>query len=261
MRIVALIKQVLDTEAKLRVASSGVDVEKEGETLIVNPYDEYAVEEALKIRTAAGEGEVTVITIGGEKAKEALRHCVAMGANNPILIRDPLFERIDPNTAAHILAKALANVGYDLILCGKQAIDDDSAYVPVALAELLDLPHAVVVTKLEIGDGAAVTHRQTDAGVEVMRVPLPCVITCQKGLNEPRYPSLPGMMKAKKTEIVIWGAADLGIDEAFVRERTMTAVESLQLPPARSAGRRIEGEPPSQAAELLRALREEKKVI
>jgi electron transfer flavoprotein beta subunit len=261
MKIVALVKQVLDTEAKIRIASSGLDVEREGETRIINPYDEYAVEEALRIRDGAGGGEVTVISLGTEKAKEMLRHTVAMGADSPILIYDPLFDGIDPAATALVLTRALAKVGYDLILCGKQAIDDDSAYVPIAIAELLDLPHTAVVTKLEIADGAALAQRETDAGIEVLRVPLPCVITCQKGLNEPRYPSLPGMMKAKRKEIPVWSAADLGVDGGSVQENTMATVRSLSLPPPRTPGRLLEGDPTQQAADLLRALREEKKVL
>ena len=260
MKIAVLLKQVLDTEAKIRIASSGTDVEKEGETHIANPYDEYAVEEALKIREAQG-GEVTVLSLGGEKAKEALRTAVAMGSDNPILISDPLFAGIDPGATAAVLAKALGKIEYDLILCGKQAIDDDSSYVPIAIAEMLDLPHVSIVTKLDIANGSAMAQRQSDAGVEVLTVTLPAVITCQKGLNEPRYPSLPGMMKAKRKEIPVWGAAELGIDAAFVKENTMTMVESLTLPPARSAGRLLQGDPAQVAADLVKALREEKKVV
>ncbi|MBI3089296.1 MAG: electron transfer flavoprotein subunit beta/FixA family protein [Candidatus Tectomicrobia bacterium] len=263
MKIVVCMKQVPDSETQIKLAPDGGGVDLHDAQFVVNPYDEFALEEALRLKERFG-GEVTVVTMGGDKAKEALRTCLAMGADRGVHLNDPAFAGCDSLGTAGVLAAALRKLEYDLILCGKQAIDDDCMHVGPQLAELLDLPQVCVVNKLSVAeDGtSAVAHRQIEGGSEVVSVTFPAVITCQKGLNEPRYPSLKGIMGAKKKPLDEWRAGELGIDPASVGAGA-AAVQIRQFfpPPPRSAGRKIEGDPAHAAKELVRLLREEAKVV
>ncbi|UCD56070.1 MAG: electron transfer flavoprotein subunit beta/FixA family protein, partial [Candidatus Hydrogenedentota bacterium] len=195
MKIIVLMKQVPDTETKVQVKPGETTISTEGVTYVINPYDEFAIEEALKIKDAKGEGEVALVSLGWDKAAEALRTGLAMGADKAVHLNDPAFLGGDACSVAVALSKALKKMEYDLILCGKQAIDYDNHQVGVRVAELLEIPHVAVVTKLELQDGKAAAHREVEGGTEVIETPLPAVITCQKGLNEPRYASLKGIMK------------------------------------------------------------------
>ncbi|NLC77693.1 MAG: electron transfer flavoprotein subunit beta/FixA family protein [Clostridia bacterium] len=255
MNIVVLIKQTFDTEAKIQLTGDG-KVSDQGVNLIINPYDEFAVEEAIRIKEAKG-GEVTIVSMGGDKAQEAIRQALAMGADKAVLISDPALAEVDHYVAAKVLAKALEGMEYDLILTGWVAIDDQSAQVPGRLAEILGLPQANVVTKLELEDGKAVCHREGDGAVEVLEVPLPAVITAQKGLNEPRYPSLKGIMQAKKKELKKVTLQDLGLSA----EEAKAKIVGYQLPEARQAGKVVEGEPADTVRQLVEFLTKEAKVI
>lgn len=256
MKIAVLVKQTFDTEAKITLDANG-KITNTGVSLIMNPYDEYAVEEGLRIKEK-GEGEVTVISVGGQQAQDALRQALAMGADKAVLV-DKGEAELDEYATATILAKAISEVGYDLILGGFRAIDDGSAQVAGRVAEILNLPVVNVVTGLEIEAGKAVATRETEGGSEVLEVPLPAVITAQKGLNEPRYPSMKGIMKAKKKPMDKKTLADLGLDDAQISARVKAI--SFSLPEARQAGKIVPGEPAEAARELARLLREEAKVI
>lgn len=256
MNIVACIKQTFDTEAKI-VIDNG-QVSDQGVNLIVNPYDEYAVEEAIRLKEKNG-GEVVVVSVGGDKAQEALRYCLAMGADRAVLIQDPALENTDNLGCAVALAKQLSQMEYDLVLCGKEAVDDGAAQVPSMLAEKLDLPQANVITALEIADNQATVTREIDGGSEVLEVQLPAVLSAQKGLNEVRYPSLPGIMKAKRKELKVVSLADLGLSADEVAAKT--ELLAAELPPARKAGQVLSGEVDEVVAELVRLLKEEAKVI
>lgn len=264
MKIIVCLKQVPDTAATIQVKPDGSGVETEGITHVINPYDEFALEEALRIKERIGEGEVTVITIGPLKAREALRIALAMGADKGVHLLDPAFEGGDSYVTAKALARAIHRLPYDLILCGKQAVDNDASQVGPALAELLGLPQASVITKLKIGDDRkkAVVHRQVEGASEVLEIPLPAVLTAQKGLNEPRYPSLKGIMGAKKKEIVELKPSDLGLSPGEVG-RAGSKVKTLRFfsPPSRVQGRVLEGEPREQVSQLVKILREEAKVV
>lgn len=263
MDILVCMKQVPDTESKIRLKAGEKAVDTENLNFVINPFDEFAIEEALRIREKLG-GTVTLVSMGPTRTQEALRTGLAMGADRAIHLQDDAFDGADAWATAKVLAKAVQGLEYDLILCGKQAIDDDSAQVAALLAEMLDLPQVTVVTKLEIAaDGkSARAHREIEGGVEVVETSLPAVITAQKGLNEPRYPSLPGIMKAKKKEIKVLDAVALGFDAGEVgRAGSRLETVDVFLPPARQAGRVIEGEPAEVARELARLLREEAKVI
>ncbi|MGH7166687.1 MAG: electron transfer flavoprotein subunit beta/FixA family protein [Nitrospiraceae bacterium] len=267
MKIVVCVKQVPATESKLQMTTDGTDVNRSGLSFVINPYDEFAVEEALQIKERLGTGEVTVLSMrphANQKPEEALRTCLAMGADKAVLLSDQAFDGGDTFTTALVLASALRRLSFDLLLCGKQAVDDDGSAVGIQVAELLDLPHVAVVNKLEINQGArtVLAHRQIEGGIEVVEAPLPALITCQKGLNEPRYPSLPGIMKAKQKPLEVWTRDTLGlpaetIGVAGVKQR----VVRLEPPPPRPTGRIIEGDAATAVKELVRLLHEEAKVI
>jgi electron transfer flavoprotein beta subunit len=253
MDIVVTIKQVFDTEATVKV--SGGKIDDTGVKLVVNPYDEYAIEEALKLREANG-GEVTVVSVGAAKAPEAIRTALAMGADKGIHVDVSAVEGIDEYASAEYLAKAIATLNYDLILGGRIAIDDGSSQVAVRTAEVLGIPSVSSILKLDIADKTATVSREIDGGTETIEVSLPALFTAQKGLNEPRLPSMAGIMKAKKKELTVLTPADLGVDPA-----PKSNVTEFTAPPARAAGKIIAGEPAEQAAELAKLLREEAKVI
>lgn len=267
MRIVVCIKQVPATESKLAMTRDGTDIERAGLSFVVNPYDEFAVEEALQIKERLGAGDVTVLSMRphmAQKPEEALRTCLAMGADRAILLSDPAFEGGDSLTTALVLAAALRRLSFELLLFGKQAVDDDGGAVGIQVAELLSLPHVAVVNKLEVNRQAQtiVAHRQIEGGIEVVEAPLPALITCQKGLNEPRYPSLPGIMKAKQKPLEIWTRETIGVEARTVGAAgAQLNVVRLELPPARPAGRIIPGDAASAVKELVRLLREEANVV
>lgn len=265
MNIVVCIKQVPDTETKIKLKSDFSGIETEGIKYIINPYDEFAIEEALRIKDRFGQGVVTLITVGPSRATEALRTGLAMGADEAIHINDPFFEGCDQFITAKALAAAIKNINYDLILCGRQAIDDDSAQVYAYLAEFLDLPFVSFVIKLDISQDkkSLVAHRVIEGGsFEVVESSLPAIIAATKGLNEPRYASLPGIMKAKKKEIKILKASDLGFANGDDGSReSKIKIKKYHYPPERKPGRIIDGEPEACVKELVRLLREEAKVI
>ncbi|OAT81732.1 electron transfer flavoprotein subunit beta/FixA family protein [Desulfotomaculum copahuensis] len=256
MKIVVCLKQTFDTEAKITINPDG-KINDQGVSLIMNPYDEFAVEEALRLQEKNG-GEVTVVSVGGAKAQDALRQALAMGADKAVLVTAEL-AAMDEYSTATILAKAIAGLEYDLIIGGFRAVDDGSAQVAGRVAEILGLPVVNVVTKLEVADGKALATREIEGGSEVVEVPLPAVITAQKGLNEPRYPSMKGIMKAKKKPMEKKDPAGLGLDAAAVAAR-VCALEYF-LPAPRAAGKIIPGEPAEATAALVRALREEARII
>ncbi|MDZ7385803.1 MAG: electron transfer flavoprotein subunit beta/FixA family protein [candidate division KSB1 bacterium] len=259
MNIVVVVKQVPDTEAAVRPDTSAPwRINESGIKFIVNPYDEFAVEEAIRIKEAKG-GHVLVVTVGPPRADEALRTCVAMGADDAMRIDDTQHRELDALSCAQLLSKAIAQTPFDLILCGKQAIDDDLGAVGTFIAEFLGLPHVAVVTKLEVADGKAICRKEIDGGTQKVEVQFPAVITAQKGLNEPRYPALRGLMLAKKKEIKVLTPAMLGVAEEELKP--LSRVQNLEAPPARGKGKILQGEPESTAVELVRLLREEAKVI
>ncbi|AGL01368.1 electron transfer flavoprotein subunit beta/FixA family protein [Desulfoscipio gibsoniae] len=256
MKILVCLKQTFDTEAKINLDSNG-KIERKGVSMIMNPYDEFAVEEALRIKEK-GEGEVTVISVGGQQTQDALRQALAMGADKAVLV-DAGDMELDEFSTATILAKVISGMEYDIILGGFRAIDDGSAQVAGRVAEILNIPVVNVVTKLEIDGGKALATREIEGGSEVVEVSLPAVVTAQKGLNEPRYPSMKGIMKAKKKPMQKMALADAGLDESQIAPKTKAI--SFSLPEARQAGKIIPGEAAEAASELAKLLREEAKVI
>ena len=259
MKIVACIKQTFDTEAKIVVGGDG-QISDEGVNMIVNPYDEYAVEEAIRTKEKDG-GEVVVVTVGGDKAQEALRYCLAMGADRAVLINDPALAGADSSAVSVALAKLLSDkeAGFDIIFAGKEAVDDGVSQVPSQLAERLDMAQANVVTDIEIADGKATATREIDGGSETLELTLPALISAQKGLNEVRYPSLPGIMKAKRKPLEVVSLGDLGLSADDVASKV--ELVAAELPPARKAGQKLTGEIDEVVAKLVQLLQEEAKVI
>jgi electron transfer flavoprotein beta subunit len=261
VKIVVAIKQVPDTETKITIAPDGRSIDESNVNWVLNPYDEFAVEEALRIKEAKG-GEVIAVTVGPSRAAGALRTCLAMGADRAIHLDDTVFEGADPLGLARILAAAIKPVAPDVILAGQYAVGTDNRQVAVMLAELLDLPHVGMVTKLEVGEGSLRAHREIEGASEVVESSLPCVLTAQKGLNEPRYAKLQGIMAAKKKPLQVMKAAELGLDPATVgAQGARVTVTKLELPPPKQPGRIFKDDPEVSAREVVRLLHEEARVI
>jgi len=250
---------VPDTASVIKVGGDGKGIDDSGIKWIVSPYDEYALEEALQLTEAKG-GEVTVVTYGPDHAEAALRDCLARGAHQAVHILGGQATLGDSFTIAKVLAAALKDREYDIVLCGIKGVGTDCSQVGQMLAELLDLPHVATVTELEVGDGSLAAGRDVEGGREKVESPLPALVTCQKGLNEPRYAALKGIMAAKKKPVEKIEVASLGIEEGA---DPFYNVEKLELPPAKAAGTIIQGEDDAAAAaaELVKLLREDAKAI
>jgi electron transfer flavoprotein beta subunit len=259
MKILVAIKQVPDTATQMKVAADAKSIETAGITWIVSPYDEFALEEALRIKEKRGQGEVVAVTLGPERAKEALRSCLAMGADRAVHVNDPAFNGADTLTTARALAAVIKQEQPGLVLVGRQAIDDDMGAVGAQLAEVLGWPCAYWIMEDTIdADGKTVkAARQVEGGLEVFEIPLPAVLAAQKGLNEPRYPTLKGIMGAKKKEIKDMKAGDLGL----AAEPPQLAITNLEALPPRPPGRIVEGDIATAVKELVRSLREDAKAI
>lgn len=260
MKIIVCIKQVVDTAAKINIKDGRVDAA--GSPRVMNPYDEFAVEEALRIKERKPDSEITLLSLGPESFKEVLKTGLAMGADQAVHLDDPVFLNLDNLAVAQALANAIATLPFDLILCGRQAVDDDMAQVGPALAVLLDIPFASVVTQLTFsGDyEQARIVRQIEGGSEVLESVLPLLATCQKGLNEPRLPSLKGVIAARKKAIRTLDARTIGFDAGCMASASVRRMD-LSLPPARKKGRILEGPLRESLPQLARLLREEEKVI
>jgi len=259
MKILVAIKQVPDTATQMKIGPDGRSIDTTGITWIVSPYDEFAVEEALRIKEKRGQGEVVAVSLGPERVKEALRSCLAMGCDRAVHLNDPAWATADTLLTTHALAAVVKQEAPELVLCGRQAIDDDMGAVPAQLAELLGWPCACWIMEEAIdAEGKTVrAGRQVEGALEVFDLPLPAVLSAQKGLNEPRYPTLKGIMGAKKKEIREVKSADLGLAEA----PPALVLAGLEALPPRPPGRIIQGDVPTAVRELVRALREEAKAI
>jgi len=258
MKIVVCVKFVPDTAIKIKISPNGKEIELADVAFVVNPYDEFAVEEALKIKEKLG-GEVIVVGAGSEQATTGLRTCLAMGADSAILVRDPSLENADSFVIGTVLARVCRDLHPDLILFGKHAIGVDNGQVPSVVAELLDLPQASVVTKLDIQDTKFRAERDIEGAREIVEGCLPAVITAQKGLNVPRYASLKGIMAAKKKQIAVQALDSLGLSTEDLKPRIST--EQITLPPSRPPGKVLKGEVSEVVPQLVKLLHEEAKII
>ncbi|WP_102716166.1 electron transfer flavoprotein subunit beta/FixA family protein [Paenibacillus castaneae] len=279
MKIVVLLKQTFDTEEKIMLTQAGVD--ESDAKFIINPYDEYALEEAIRQRELLG-GEVIVVTCGPERSQEALRTALAIGADEAIRLDGEALSQ-DASSLAAALAAVIEPLAPDLLLAGLFAVDSGSGSVALQVAERLQLPHASAAVKLTIASAAelsalgeaisapdghsakhyALIERDVEGDTETVSIPLPALITAQQGLNEPRYPSLPGIMKAKRKPLRTVTVSELFGSDAAAAEHASPRTVRAQLipPPPRTAGKRLPGAPAEQAAALIALLRTEAKLL
>jgi electron transfer flavoprotein beta subunit len=256
MNIYVILKRTFDTEEKIAIQNGKIS--DDGVEFIINPYDEYAIEEAIKVRDEHG-GEVTVVSVGDEEVEKQLRTALAMGCDKAVLINDEEVVDKDQFTTAKILATYFEEKDVDLILGGNVAIDGGTGQVGPRVAELLGIPYVTTITKLEINGNLVTIEKDVEGDLEVIETSLPLLVTAQQGLNEPRYPSLPGIMKAKKKPFEKLDLDDLNLEEEEVEAKTKTV--EIFLPPEKAAGKVLEGELDSQVKELVSLLRTEAKVI
>lgn len=257
MKILVCVKQVPDTETKIKIAADNTSIDSNGIKWVVNPYDEYAIEEAIKTRDANPGSIVHVISVGPKKRTvEAVRTALAMGADEGILVDAP--ENLDALTTSQVLAAAIkAEGGFDLILTGKLAIDDNASSVPQMTAQLLGISSATVISKIQIQGSSAIVERDVEGGSkEVVQLKGPMVIAANKGLNMPRYASLPGIMKAKKKVMKEIDGATLGVSLTG-----KTKILSIELPSDKTAVKLLGGDSVAQVTELVKLLRDEAKVL
>lgn len=251
MKIAVCIKRVPDSETRVKIGADGKSLDDAGVKFVMNPYDEFAVEEALRRKEQAGSGEVVVLCLGPAAAQETIRTALAMGADRGVLLQADKIPS-DSFDVATIIAAELKATSWDLILFGRMAIDDYNHQVGPLVAELLNLPCVTAVSHLELEASKGTAEREIEGGIEVVDFPLPAVLTADKGLNEPRYPALKGIMAAKKKP--------LEVKPVQVGGSRGIEVVALAPPPERKEGR-IVGEGAGAVPELIRVLREEAKVL
>lgn len=249
MNITVCVKRVPDTETRVRIAEGGLGIAPDGVKYVLGPYDEFALEAALRLVEQAGAGEVTLLSYGPEAAQESLRSGLALGAHRAVLLKGE--PTMDGWATARVLASELGDAGAELVLLGVKAVDDDQQQVGPMVAELLGRPCATSVTELEVGEGVVTCRRAVEGGREVVEMDLPAVATLTKGEYEPRYASLRGIMMAKRKPLTVKDAPEV---------EPGLAVEGLEYPPPRTEGR-IVGEGVGAVGELVRLLREEAKVL
>ncbi len=260
MNVVVLLKQVPDTETKIKIGADGKAIDTSEIKWIINPYDEYALEAALRLQDSVG-AKVTILSMGPERTVESIRTALAMGADQGVLVDDPAAESGDALGKAKVLAAALKNLDFDLIFCGHRAVDDDENQVGIMVAELMGTPHLGLAVSVEVADGKVKIERPIEGARVSLEAKLPALVTFggAHAVWNPRYASLPGIMKAKKKPLETKTLADLGLSPDELGARV--TVTSMELPAERQAGRVLEGDTAEKARELTRLLHEEAKLI
>lgn len=263
MNILVLVKQVPDSEALVQVKGEGSGVEVE-DRYTLNFFDSLAVEEALQIKEQTGAGTVTTLSLGGQKAIEALRTAIAMGADEAVLLEDPAFENGDEYATAKALAAAAKGIEWDMILCGKEAFDDSSGVVGPLVAEFLDIPLVTTVIKLDLApeEQAVIVEREIEGGKEVIKAPLPVLLSAQKGLNEPRVAPVMGVMKAMQTEIKKLDLTAVGLSQSEVgKAGSKEEILRYHRPPERPPVTMIQGEATEVTRQVVALLKDEAKIL
>ncbi len=260
MNIIVIIRQTPDTETKIRISPESTKIDNTGITWIINPYDEFAIEKALKIKELVNAGEVILLACGPSRTEEAIRQGLAMGADRAVFIKDDSLEHACPFTISKLIANELKNLQFDLVLSGKKVIDLESTQIPIFVAEELGITHVSFVmkfTEVDIAKKIVVCDREAEGSHEIIEVQLPALITCDRGEDHPRYASITGIMKAKKKEISIKSPNEASSIDLKAR----TEIVNMDLPPSRKEAKIFGGEIPDKVASLVKALREEAKVI
>jgi electron transfer flavoprotein beta subunit len=256
---VVCIAQVPDTETRIKIGPDGRHIDETGVKFIVSPYDEFALEEAIRLKEKQG-GDVTVLAFGPDRVQQALRECLARGATKALHVKGETADA-DALGIATALAAAIKSLPHEVVWFGKQGVGTDNSLVGPMVAELLGYPQVNVVTHVEVADGKLTVHREIEGAEEIIECPLPAAVTAQKGLNEPRYASLKGIMAAKKIAIDSKTLGDLGVSDSDVVGQRVTVV-ALELPPEKSGGRKIDGADAAAAAkEIVKFIREEAKAL
>lgn len=258
MNIIVCVKQVPDTTAEKRLGADN-RLDRAAVESILNPFDEYAVEEAVRLKEAQGSGQITALCMGPTSADGALRRALAMGCDEAILVSDPALAGCDTLGTAYVLATALKKLPYNLVFTGAQSTDARTGQTPAAIAEFLDLPMLTQANKLEVdpAKGTARIQRAVEGGYSVLEARLPALVSVTKAANEPRYPALRLIMASKKKQIAVWSAADLALDMALAGGKAAhTRVLSWQAPPPRAKGVVIKDDPATAARKLADYLAE-----
>lgn len=264
MKILVIVQQVPDSTTSIKIAADKQDIERTGVKMVVNPFDEFAIEQAVQLKEKRKDVEgVTALIVGPAQTAEALRTALAVGCDDGIHLEDEAFAELDELQTAALIAATVRDAGYNLILTGKQEIDLDSGLLGPALAELLDMPHVGAAVGLDVAeDGTSFTARRRIEGAEeVVDVPLPALLTCEKGLCEMRYPSLPNLMKAKKKPVKKLTAGDVSGWQESTQKLGGAQLHDFAPPPERPPGKILAGEPADTAKQLVKLLREEAKVL
>lgn len=257
MDIIVCVKHVPETaEAEIKIDSAGNSIEKSGLVFDINEWDDYALEEAVQVKERIG-GTVTAITVGSEDADSTLRKCLARGADKAVRLTDPKFEGSDGYAIAKILRKTIKDLPFNMIFTGAQAGDDGYAIVGPTLAELLGIPHATMVKKIELNGDIAKVNRELEGGLEeIIEIKLPAVLTIQTGINEPRYVSIMGIRKAMQKEIKVFSLAEVGLSENEVGEAgSWTKIENMYVPPVEKQAEFLKGSPEEVAARIAKILK------
>lgn len=260
MKIAVCVKAVPDTDAKIAIAGDKKNIDFNGVRIVTSPYDEFAIEEALKLKEKNG-GETIVFSVGGAEATDVLRDSLARGIDTAVHINDEEFSNLDPLSTAKVLAAAIKDGGYDAVFCGQQGVGGDNNQVPAMLAELLNVPQATIILKLEIDGTKFKAEREIEGAHEIVEGNLPALFSTQKGLNEPRYPSIKGVMAARRKEIKVMNAEALGVKGQFAADSRKVKVKEMALPKERPVGRKLEGDVDTQVKTLMDLLRTEARVI
>lgn len=262
MKIVVTVKLVPDTTAEKRIDPTTKRLVRTGVETVLNPFDEYAIEAALQLKEKAGaDTTVTILTLAPEAGKEIVRKALAMGADDAIMISDPKAEGSDVWGSAYALAQAIKKAGFDLVISGTQSTDSITGELPGALAEYLGVPGVTYVRKVEIDGTTLRAERETDTGYAKVSTELPALVSVTKSINEPRYPSLKGIMGAKKKTILVQTLADAGVEKPIGTEAARTEVTGLETPSARGKGEIFEAsDPVAGATKIVEFLRERKLV-
>lgn len=257
MNILVFLKQVPDTATRIKIAAGGKNIDEADISWVTSPYDEYALEEALKIKESKGAGKVTVVSVGPDRIVAMLRNALATGADEAVHVNDPALEGADAYATAQVLAAVAKARPHDILFFGKMGVGMDQSQAPTMVAEILGLPSVTQIAKLEVGDGKVIAHREIEGGTEEVEATMPVVLAAEKGLNEPRYPSLKGIMAAKKKPIDTVTAAALGLSPT----ENSVILNSLSLPPERHAGKILTGDPLEAVKQLVDLLHNEAKLI
>ena len=262
MKIAVCVKSVPDTETKIALNANKTNIDTNGVKFITSPYDEFALEEALKIKDANPDTTVTCISLGSNESKEVLRDCLARGASDSVHITVDDGLKLTPLATAKILAKVLGEEKYDLIFCGQQGVGTDNSMIPSMLGSLLNVTSVNMIISFSLIDGSKFSvKREIEGAQETIEGSLPAILSAQKGLNEPRYPSIKGVMAARKKEIKTLDLNTLGISDEINKINDLIKIKAMALPQGKTGGKTIDGDPDNQVKELVSLLRQEAKVL